>query len=116
MTASDHETRHYVRTYLTVFAALMALTIITVAASYLHLAIPLAIVTALAIAIVKGSLVAGSFMHLINEKPMVFVVMLGTAILFAALMLLPILTEMDSIATRSTPWTPDASPAAHMER
>jgi cytochrome c oxidase subunit 4 len=112
MSASDHETRHYVRTYLNVFAALMALTIITVAASYVHLAVPLAIAVALAIAIVKGSLVASFFMHLISEKPLIFAVVLITAVLFAALMILPVLTMMDSIPTPYTPWSSGAIPPA----
>jgi cytochrome c oxidase subunit 4 len=115
MSTSDHETRHYVRTYLNVFAALMALTIITVTVSYLRLAIPLAIVVALAIAILKGSLVASFFMHLISERPLIFVMLLGVAILFAALMVLPVLTMKDSIATPHTPWTTPASSASLLE-
>ncbi len=98
--------------YLKVFGALMVLTVITVLASRLHLAVPLAIVLALAIALLKGSLVASFFMHLIGEKPLVFMVLLLTGILFAALMLLPVLTMKDSVGRASTPWTASAS-AAH---
>lgn len=115
MSTSEHETQHYVRTYLNVFAALMALTIATVAASHVHLAVPLAIVVALAIAIVKGSLVASFFMHLISEKPVIFAVLLITAVLFAALMILPVLTMMDSIPTPYTPWSSPAIPPAQTE-
>lgn len=115
MSASDHETRHYVRTYLNVFAALMALTLITVAASYLHLAIPLAIVLALGIAILKGSLVASFFMHLISERPLIFGALLITVVLFTALMVLPVLATKDSIATPYSPWTTPSPAAPHTE-
>ena len=50
----------HVRIYITVFVALMALTIITVAISYLHLPPAMAITVALFVATIKGSLVACS--------------------------------------------------------
>ena len=81
MSASDHEMKHYIRTYLNVFAALMALTVITVGASYVQLAVPLAIAVALVIAMVKGALVASVFMHLVSERPAIFAVVLITAVL-----------------------------------
>ena len=115
MSASDHEMKHYIRTYLNVFAALMALTVITVGASYVQLAVPLAIAVALVIAMVKGALVASVFMHLVSERPAIFAVVLITAVLFAALMILPVLTMMDSIPTPHTPWSSPANPPAQME-
>jgi len=51
-----------VKTYLTVFAALMALLVATVAASFLNLG-PFSIVVALTIAIVKALLIVLYFMH-----------------------------------------------------
>src|SRR5204863_187450 len=60
-----------VRIYVMVFVALMALTIITVAISYLHLPIHLAITLAVLVATIKGSLVACYFMHLISEKKLI---------------------------------------------
>ena len=67
---SDHavDIDRHVRVYITVFAVLMALTIITVAVSYLHLPLPMAVTAALLVATVKGTLVACYFMHLISEK------------------------------------------------
>ena len=44
---------------------------------------------ALAIAAVKGSLVAGFFMHLISEKQIVFSILIFTFIFFLALLILP---------------------------
>jgi cytochrome c oxidase subunit 4 len=83
----------HVRVYITVFVALMALTIITVAVSYLDLSTPMAIVVALFIATVKGSLVACYFMHLISEKRLIYAVLVITAIKFVALLALPAITH-----------------------
>ena len=91
---SDHDAdidRH-VRVYITVFVALMALTIITVAISYLHLPVPMAVSVALLVATVKGSLVACYFMHLISEKKLIFAVLVLTAVFFVALLALPVVT------------------------
>ena len=83
----------HVRIYITVFVALMALTLITVAVSYLDLSTPMAISVAVFIATVKGSLVASYFMHLISEKRLIYVVLLITVVKFVALMALPVLTH-----------------------
>ena len=83
----------HVRVYITVFVALMALTLITVAVSYLDLSTPMAITVALFIATVKGSLVACYFMHLISEKRLIYVVLVITAIKFVALLALPAITH-----------------------
>ncbi len=85
----------HVRVYITVFVALMALTLITVAVSYLDLSTPMAITVALFVATIKGSLVAGYFMHLISEKRLIIAVLLLTAVFFVALMALPVLTHSD---------------------
>ncbi len=85
----------HVRVYITVFVALMALTIITVAVSYLDLSTPMAVTVALFIATVKGALVAGYFMHLISEKKLIYAVLTLTAVFFVALLALPVLTHSD---------------------
>ncbi len=83
----------HVRVYITVFVALMALTLITVAVSYLDLSTPMAITVALFIATVKGSLVACYFMHLISEKKLIYAVLVLTAVFFVALLALPAVTH-----------------------
>jgi cytochrome c oxidase subunit 4 len=83
----------HVRVYITVFVALMILTVITVAVSYLHLSVPMAVTVALFVAIVKGSLVAGYFMHLVSEKKLIYAVLVLTIVFFAALMALPVVTH-----------------------
>ncbi len=77
------EIDRHVRVYITVFVALMALTIITVAVSYLDLSTPMAIAVALFIATIKGSLVACYFMHLISEKKLIYAVLAITAFKFS---------------------------------
>lgn len=81
------------RTYVLVFVALAALTIITVAVSYLDLSLVPAVALALFIAAIKGSLVAGFFMHLISERKLIYSVLILTAVFFVALMVLPIGTS-----------------------
>ncbi len=95
--------RKHVRTYVTVFVSLLALTLITVTVSYLHLNVPLAITVALVIAAIKGSLVASYFMHLISEKKVIYGALLLTAIFFAALMWLPIFAHSDPIVYKHVP-------------
>ena len=85
----------HVRIYITVFVALMVLTIITVAVSRFHLPLPIAVTVALIVATVKGSLVACYFMHLISEKKLIYAVLVLTAAFFVALLALPVATVND---------------------
>jgi cytochrome c oxidase subunit IV len=92
---SDHaaaDIDRHVRVYITVFVALMALTIITVAISRFHLPVRIAVAVAMLVAIIKGSLVACYFMHLISEKKLIYAVLLLTGAFFVALLALPVLT------------------------
>jgi cytochrome c oxidase subunit 4 len=86
----------HVRIYISVFAALMVLTVVTVAVSYLHLPIAAAVTVALVVASVKGMLVACYFMHLISERRFIYLVLLVTVIFFIALMALPVLTQSNT--------------------
>ena len=83
----------HVRIYITVFAALMALTIITVTISRFHPPVPIAVAVALLVATIKGSLVACYFMHLISEKKVIYAVLVLTAVFFLALLFLPSVTH-----------------------
>jgi cytochrome c oxidase subunit 4 len=93
-TSSDHaaDIDRHVRIYITVFVALMALTIITVAISRVHLPLPIAVTVALLVATIKGALVACYFMHLISEKKLIYAVLALTAVFFVALLALPVVT------------------------
>src|SRR4029450_5152992 len=94
---SDHavDIDKHVRVYITVFVALMVLTIVTVAVSRFHLPVPIAVTVELAVAIIKGSLVACYFLHLISEKKLIYAVLGLTAVFFVALLALPVATVSD---------------------
>ena len=85
----------HVRIYITVFVALMVLTIITVAIARVHLPVPIAVTVAMIVAGIKGTLVACYFMHLISERKLIYAVLALTAAFFLALLALPVLTHHD---------------------
>jgi cytochrome c oxidase subunit IV len=94
MSASDAEAiRKQTKVYIGVFVALMIGTILTVAVSYFHMPVALAIILALTIASFKGSLVAAFFMHLSHERKVIYWLLLLTVAFFIALMFIPSLTE-----------------------
>jgi cytochrome c oxidase subunit 4 len=99
---TDHaaDIDRHVRVYITVFVALMVLTIVTVAIARFHLPLPIAVTVALLVATIKGSLVACYFMHLISEKKLIYAVLLLTASFFIALLALPVLTVHDGFWIR----------------
>ena len=93
-TTTDHaaDIDRHVRVYITVFVSLMVLTIVTVAISRFHLPVPLAVTVAMAVAIIKGSLVACYFMHLLSEKKLIYAVLALTVVFFVVLLALPVFT------------------------
>ena len=94
-TTTDHaaDIDRHVKVYITVFVALMVLTIVTVAISRVHLPVPIAVTVALLVATIKGSLVACYFMHLISEKKLILWVLALTVAFFVALLALPAITH-----------------------
>jgi cytochrome c oxidase subunit 4 len=91
--------RSHVKTYFLIFGALMVLTIVTVGVSYLHLPVALAVLVALVVAGIKGSLVAMFFMHLKHERKLIYYVLALTVIFFIFLMFVPLATNLDKITT-----------------
>lgn len=89
MAESAEHIQKQVRIYLSVFAVLMVLTVVTVAISYLHLSTGKAIALALVVASIKASLVALYFMHLVSEKKIVYAILSLTAFFFLILLLIP---------------------------
>ncbi|HSP34710.1 MAG TPA: cytochrome C oxidase subunit IV family protein [Thermoanaerobaculia bacterium] len=95
---SPEEIKREIRVYLIVFGALAALTALTVFACYgLNLPVHEAIVVALIIAVMKGFLVAGFFMHLLTEKKLIYGVLSLTVFFFAVLMWAPTHHFLDMI-------------------
>ena len=97
MHSDPAEVQKSVRSYITVFVALMVFTVMTVVASRFHFAVPIAIAIALIIAAVKGSMVAGVFMHLSHEKRAIYGALLLTILFFIVLLFVPLLTNLDHI-------------------
>jgi len=105
------EIDRHVKVYITVFVALMALTIITVAISYLHLPPAMAIAVALFVATIKGGLVACYFMHLISEKKLIYAVLLITVFKFIVLLALPVITHGNGYWIAEPPSAVPSAPA-----
>src|SRR5207248_189230 len=97
MQSDPAEVQRSVRSYITVFVALMVFTLITVVASRFHFAVPITIAVALIIAALKGSMVAGVFMHLSHEKRAIYGALLLTIVFFIVLLFVPVLTNLDHI-------------------
>jgi cytochrome c oxidase subunit IV len=89
---SPEQIRKEMRVYITVFLGLAVLTAVTVGACYWLRDLPVrtTIIVALIIASIKGSLVAGFFMHLLSEKKVIYGVLILTVVFFIFLMTLPI--------------------------
>lgn len=104
MHSDPAEVQKAVRRYMMIGGALLVFTIITVAASYLNLAVPAAITVALIIALMKGSMVASVFMHLNHEQQWIYGALILTVVFFFVLIFLPVLTVSDGIGI-GLPWT-----------
>ena len=94
---SVSEIQKHVKVYITIFAVLAVLTIVTVAVSYLELNTAIAITLALIIASVKAGLVGSYFMHLISEKKMIHAILVLTAVFFFFLMFVVIGAYLDRL-------------------
>lgn len=96
---SPEEIKKHVKIYMLVFFALACLTVVTVAVSYLNVTFAAGVAIALAVASVKGYLVASYFMHLKTEKKIIFAILLLTVLLVAFLFALPMLTDGDKLVS-----------------
>ena len=97
MHSDPAEVKKSVRSYITVFVMLMVFTVLTVAAASFHFVVPVAITIALVIATLKGSMVAGVFMHLLHEKRAIYGALLLTLVFFIVLLFIPLLTVLDRV-------------------
>jgi caa(3)-type oxidase subunit IV len=94
----DHvDIDQHVRQYMKVFGALIVLTIITVAVSYVDLTTGPAIAVALLIATFKGTLVATVFMHLNAEKKFIYILLAISLLFFSFELLIPMITESNNL-------------------
>jgi len=95
--AHVEDIQEHVRVYVLVFAALAVLTIVTVAVGYLHLPIVPALIIGLLIAVVKGGLVAGYFMHLISERKVIYIILGFTVVFLLGMIILTTSSFYDQI-------------------
>jgi len=86
---TPEQIRQETRKYLVVFVALAGLTLLTVAASRMHVSEGMHVFVAMLIAVSKGSLVAAYFMHLIDERRVIYALLLLTMVFFVAIFFLP---------------------------
>ncbi len=95
----------HVRGYMAVFGALLVLTVVTVAVSYVHLPTVPAVALGITIATAKAALVAMFFMHLNHERRLIYMALILTVVLFAALIGLTLWSETDHVpGTRFGAW------------
>ena len=97
--SSNHpeEIKKEIKVYLTVFAALLFLSLVTVGVSYLHLSLFGAIFVALIIASIKVTLVAGYFMHLFAERTLIYIILSFVLVFALAVLILPVIEHHDPI-------------------
>lgn len=98
MSSEAHEIQGHLKKYYMVFGGLLVLTALTVAVAEMHVTIAMAIVIALFIAAVKGSLVACYFMHLLEEKKLLVWLIVLCALFFLVLLLTPTFTVGEQAA------------------
>ena len=97
------DVKKHIKVYLWVFAGLAIGTIVTVAVSNLQAGVALGIFIAMVIATFKGSLVAGFFMHLTNEKKLIYFVLGITALLLLVMMFITFSTIGDQVGVQIVP-------------
>ena len=86
-----------VKNYLIVFGTLLILTVITVLLSRVQVQVALGVVLALIVAGIKGTLVAGIFMHMFSEKiSVVNIVLIFSGIFFLVMIGLILFGYFDS--------------------
>ncbi|MDP1572100.1 MAG: cytochrome C oxidase subunit IV family protein [Vicinamibacterales bacterium] len=94
---SDATYQAETRAYLTTLGALLALTVVTVALSYLDLPTAPTVALALAVASLKAALVAAVFMHLKGEHALVYGTLVLTAVLVVVLFVLLLGADADRL-------------------
>jgi cytochrome c oxidase subunit IV len=107
-----HDVKKEIRIYMLVFGALLFLTIVTVAVSYLHLNIFGAVMVALFVATIKAALVACFFMHLISERKLIYIILGVTVIFFGSVMTIPF-NEMPRVKITGSSYVETKGEYAH---
>ena len=115
---SHDDIQHHIKTYIKVFMALMFLTLLTVYASYVDFDLAPefksgAIFVGLFIATVKGALVATQFMHLNNEKKIIYWVLGLTIVFFTVCLSIPVLWDSNLVGDTNFEQSPPKIEGGH---
>ncbi len=103
----SNDMNHHIKVYRNVFIALMVFTGLTVGASYIRFeemfpnALWVGLFVGLLIAFVKAYLVAANFMHLNNEKDLIYLSLGMTVLFFLVLFFMPTLWHNDTLQSPS---------------
>jgi len=82
--------KHHIKIYRNVFIGLLLFTGLTVGASYINFSVIwVGIGLGILIAFVKGYLVASNFMHLNNEKSLIYTILAFTVLFFVVVFFVP---------------------------
>ena len=93
----------HVKIYRNVFIVLLIFTAFTVGVSYIHFNLVwIGVFVGLLIAVIKGYLVAANFMHLNNEKKMIYWILILTASFLVLLFFMPMLWEKNLVTSKDT--------------
>ena len=100
---ATQDIKNEINSYIKVFGALGVLTVVTVAVASLKFSIGLAVLVAMVIATVKGSLVASFFMHLAHEKKLIYLLLFITLVFLMSLLFITFGTIGDQVGVKIVP-------------
>ena len=100
---ATQDIKNEINSYIKVFGALAVLTVVTVAVASLKFSIGLAVLVAMVIATVKGSLVASFFMHLAHEKKLIYLLLFITLVFLTSLLFITFGTIGDQVGVKIVP-------------
>ena len=102
---SSHNLEHSKSVYLKILIILFVLTITTVSVSYIEFgSLAIGIAVGLLIASVKGFLVAGNFMHLLDEVKPIYWILILSSIFFMFVFFIPLLWDANLMRATVEPW------------
>ncbi len=94
--------KHQIVVYRNVFIGLLICTVLTVGVSYIEFSLVwVGVAVGLAIAFLKGYLVAANFMHLNDEKPLIYLTLALTVMFFVVLFFMPTMWHGNSLTSPS---------------
>ena len=94
--------KHHIVVYRNVFIGLLICTVLTVGVSYIEFSLVwVGVAVGLAIAFLKGYLVAANFMHLNDEKPLIYLTLALTVMFFLVLFFMPTMWHGNSLTSPS---------------